>query len=113
MDEVPNAMSMRVIGGIVLLASIIQVSSNLHPQLRHTIQSLMIENAQLLFYILQIGVAGGAYNMTSWNVGSWWAGLLCFITGIFAVISNNKYVEVFDPTLFISIYLFFRAFIYS
>eukprot|EP01032_Pedospumella_encystans_P026482 gene26482-29924_t len=61
MDEVSNAMSMRVIGGIVLLASIIQ-----------------------------IGVAGGAYNMTSWNVGSWWAGLLCFITGIFAVISNNK-----------------------
>ena len=36
--------------------------------------------------------------MTTWNVGSWWAGLLCFITGIFAVISNNKYVKTVSCT---------------
>lgn len=61
MDEIPNTTTMRILGAALVLGSIIQ-----------------------------IGVAGGAYNMTAWNVGSWWAGLLCLITGIFALISNNK-----------------------
>eukprot|EP00388_Colpodella_angusta_P047900 GDKK01074369.1.p1 GENE.GDKK01074369.1~~GDKK01074369.1.p1 ORF type:complete len:240 (-),score=46.57 GDKK01074369.1:218-901(-) len=60
-DEIPNTTGMRVVGGLLVLASIIQ-----------------------------IGVAGAAYAMTSWHVGSWWAGVLCCITGIFALISANK-----------------------
>ena len=38
----------------------------------------------------QIGVAGGAYGMTSWEVGAWWAGLGAFIASIFALLSTSK-----------------------
>ena len=45
---------------------------------------------QIYFILIQIGVAGAAYSMTSWKVGAWWAGLGALITSIFALISNSK-----------------------
>lgn len=39
---------------------------------------------------LQIGVSTTAYDYTYVNVGSWWAGMIVAVAGLFAMISKKR-----------------------
>jgi len=41
--------------------------------------------------VVQMGVSATAYDITTFAMGSWWAGMMVAVTGLFAMISNKRW----------------------